>query len=272
MGITGGRDSQRLGSEEGTVRFNGVRGVPSAGDLSSPSLSRASSRHKSVSGFGRHSSMSPRRQSAAVSSEVVAFGDVQIHAELMRGVRSLGLGEPSPLQQRALPTLLSCRDAVVQAPPGRDRDATVAIALLQRIDWAQDACQGLVLCPTREAAWGLNAMISDIGKRLGGGDFCHRYVAGASFQRGVVVAVGTPECVSAAVQLGSPRRRLRLQRLRVCVLDSLDVMLEQGLNGPLHRLAERMPPSTQFAAFSETAPTAVRPVYPRRQSQLSQGG
>merc|ERR1711975_171378 len=83
---------------------------------------------------------------------VDSFDDLDLQEGLLRGIYSYGFEKPSAVQQRAICPVLDGRDTIGQAQSGTGKTATFVVGALQRIDYRKNACQALVLAPTRELA------------------------------------------------------------------------------------------------------------------------
>ncbi len=57
-----------------------------------------------------------------------------------------------PVQARAIPYLLAGRDMIIQARTGSGKTGAFLLPMLERLDPKLDACQALILVPTRELA------------------------------------------------------------------------------------------------------------------------
>src|SRR5512137_1915493 len=57
-----------------------------------------------------------------------------------------------PVQARGIPYLLAGRNMMIQARTGSGKTGAYLLPMLERLDPARDACQALVLVPTRELA------------------------------------------------------------------------------------------------------------------------
>lgn len=81
-----------------------------------------------------------------------SFDDYDLDENLLRGIYSYGFEKPSAIQQRGIKPILDGRDTIGQAQSGTGKTATFVIGILQRIDMRVNACQALILAPTRELA------------------------------------------------------------------------------------------------------------------------
>merc|ERR1711862_252686 len=131
--------------------------------------------------------------------------------------------------------------------------ATFVIGCLQRIDFGLQACQALILAPTRELA----LQIQKVALALG--DYqrvkCHCCIGGTSvrddidkLRDGQHLVVGTPGRVYDMIS----KRNLRVDDLMTFVLDEADEMLSRGFKDQIYDIFKTMPPNIQVCLFSAT--------------------
>ena len=80
------------------------------------------------------------------------FESLGLRPQLVRAVTELGYENPTPIQEGAIPALLSGRDILGQAQTGTGKTAAFALPMLENLDLTASGVQGLVLAPTRELA------------------------------------------------------------------------------------------------------------------------
>jgi ATP-dependent RNA helicase DeaD len=81
----------------------------------------------------------------------MSFEALGIEASLLEGIKSLGFTSPTPIQEKAIPILLSgTKDFVGLAQTGTGKTAAFGLPLLQLVDAEMRHPQALVVCPTRE--------------------------------------------------------------------------------------------------------------------------
>ncbi|MDX1418841.1 MAG: DEAD/DEAH box helicase [Rubricoccaceae bacterium] len=186
-------------------------------------------------------------------------------APLRDGVEAMGWPSLMPVQETAIPYLLDGRDLIVQSRTGSGKTGAFLLPLLERLDSEEPAAQCLVLCPTRELAKQIHGEFERMnggrpkGERLdavavyGGTAYGPQIDA---FKRGAALVIGTPGRVLDHLQRGT----LKLDRLRVLVLDEADEMLSMGFYPDMRKLQRFLPRERQGAMFSATMPYAVQRV------------
>ncbi len=173
----------------------------------------------------------------------------------------MGIDTPTAIQEGSIPLLLAGRDVVGQAQTGSGKTLAFGLPLMERCDGQQKQVQALVLTPTRELAQQVGQVLSALGK--GAGIKVALVYGGRPFgpqesalTGGAQVVVGTPGRVLDHLR----RRTLRLERLRMLVLDEADEMLDQGFAPDVERILAMTPRSRQTALFSATIPPWVQKI------------
>ena len=187
------------------------------------------------------------------------FDELGLDANLVSRVAALGYETPSPIQEKAIPALVSGRDVVGLAQTGTGKTAAFALPMIQKIDTTLDETQALVLAPTRELALQVCEAITSYaeGQTLRvlpvyGGQSYGAQLSG--LKRGAHIVVGTPGRLIDHLDRGS----LDLSHLDMLVLDEADEMLNMGFAEDVERILADTPEYKQVALFSATMPPAIR--------------
>jgi translation initiation factor 4A len=174
---------------------------------------------------------------------------------LLRGIYGYGFEKPSVVQQRAIVPLGKGLDVIAQSQSGTGKTGAFSIGLLQRIDCQSSKIQALILEPTRDLANQSFRVISTIGEPMGVA--AHVIIGGTSvredlnaLRKGVNVVVGTPGRLLDHISRGS----LRLDELKVLILDEADEMLSAGFLDAMRDILNEIPPTCQIGLFSATMP------------------
>ena len=193
----------------------------------------------------------------------VTFSSLGLGEPLLRALAEVGYEAPTPIQAAALPALLAGRDLIGQAQTGTGKTAAFGLPLLQRIDPSVRQVQALVLTPTRELAIQVAEALHTYGRYLPSLVILPVYGGQAiegqqrRLERGTHVVVGTPGRVMDHLRRGT----LRLDGLRLAVLDEADEMLRMGFLEDVEWILAQAPPpdaGRQTALFSATLPPEVR--------------
>jgi len=176
----------------------------------------------------------------------------------------MSIDTPTAIQEQAIPLLLAGRDVIGQAYTGSGKTLAFGLPLMERCDASQRQVQALVLTPTRELARQVGGVLAELA--TGAGLNVALIYGGRAFgpqetmlNKGAQIVVGTPGRV--LDHLG--RRTLRLEQVRMLVLDEADEMLDMGFAPDVERILAMTPRSRQTALFSATTPPWVHTIAAR---------
>jgi ATP-dependent RNA helicase DeaD len=191
----------------------------------------------------------------------VSFSSLGLPRELSDVVTALGYEEPTPVQRETIPLLLDGRDLLGQAATGTGKTAAFALPMLHRINEDRPnprQTAGLVLVPTRELAMQVAEAVHKYAKGVRltvlpvyGGAPMHTQIR--ELERGAQVVIATPGRALDHIRRGT----LKLDALRVLILDEADEMLDMGFAEDLDAILKATPASRQTALFSATMPARI---------------
>ncbi|MGN0204648.1 MAG: DEAD/DEAH box helicase [Coprococcus sp.] len=191
--------------------------------------------------------------------EPVRFEDLGIDERILRAVTEMGFEEATPIQARAIPEVMTGQDIIGQAQTGTGKTASFGIPMLQLMDPKDKHVQAIVLCPTRELAIQSAEEIRKLAKFLhgikvlpiyGGQDIVKQI---RSLKGGVQVLIGTPGRVMDHMR----RHTIKLDNLKMVVLDEADEMLNMGFREDIETILSQTPDERQTLLFSATMPQPI---------------
>jgi ATP-dependent RNA helicase DbpA len=188
------------------------------------------------------------------------FTDLPLNPALLSALDGLGYAVMTPIQAKSLPPMLEGRDVTGQARTGSGKTAAYGLALLSRIDVTLQKTQALVLCPTRELADQIAKEIRRLARGLpnvkltvlSGGITQRPQLASLEHDPHIVVGM------AGRVQEHLEQSTLKLDDLRVLVLDEADRMLGEDFEQASRAIVAQAPASRQTLFFSATFPDHVR--------------
>jgi ATP-dependent RNA helicase DeaD len=187
------------------------------------------------------------------------FGDLEVHPDVARAIDELGFMAPTPVQAQAIPILRAGKDLLAQAQTGTGKTAAFAIPIIEKVDPQQKRPQALIVVPTRELCVQVTREFGAIGKYrhahevaiYGGVPYGPQERALA---RGAQIVVGTPGRLLDHIERGS----LKLDGIRVVILDEADRLLDMGFAPDVRKLLRQVPKQRQTALFSATLTIEIR--------------
>ena len=194
-----------------------------------------------------------------------AFSSLNLHADLLKNISSLGYETMTPIQAQSLPPILAGKDVIAQGKTGSGKTAAFGLGLLQKLEAKNFRVQSLVLCPTRELADQVAKEIRKLARTIqnikvltlcGGMPFGPQT---GSLESGVHIVVGTPGRIEEHLR----KATLKLDSLNILVLDEADRMLEMGFQPALDTIIEHTPKQRQTLLFSATFPAQIKSIAER---------
>lgn len=91
---------------------------------------------------------------------------MDIHADIIRGIYSVGFEKPSTIQRKAIPPILDGRDLIAQSEAGSGKTAAYVIGMLGRINPKSNKIQAIVVTPVRELALAVCKFINFVGEHI----------------------------------------------------------------------------------------------------------
>jgi ATP-dependent RNA helicase DeaD len=186
------------------------------------------------------------------------FGGFALRPEILSALETMGYTEPTQVQLQAIPLALAGKDLIVQSRTGTGKTAAFGIRIAQAVDRESPAVQALVLTPARELTLQVSKEVSRIG--AGRALRCVAVYGGRPIEnqieelrQGAQTVVGTPGRILDHLRRGT----LRLDALRILVLDEADLMLDMGFEKEMLQILDHLPPQRQTLLFSATIPRAI---------------
>ncbi len=191
---------------------------------------------------------------------MTTFTDLGLSDSLTNALTELGFEEPTPIQNEAIPALLTGADVLGRAATGTGKTAAFSLPLLERYVLNHEAAEPLVLVltPTRELCLQVSESFHSYGRQAhvvvtpiyGGQDYSRQIRA---LKRGTHVVVATPGRALDHIRRGT----LDLSAIQAIVLDEADEMLDLGFADELDAIFEALPEHVQTALFSATLPPRI---------------
>ena len=191
--------------------------------------------------------------------DAVRFDELNINDKILKAVKEMGFEAASPIQGAAIPVVLEGRDIVGQAQTGTGKTAAFGIPLLEKMDTKVKRPQAMILCPTRELAIQVADEIRKLAKFMHGAKVLPIYGGQnitnqiRSLKTGANIIVGTPGRIMDHMR----RHTLKLEDLKMVVLDEADEMLNMGFREDIESILKEVPEERQTLLFSATMPKAI---------------
>ncbi len=191
------------------------------------------------------------------------FSDFNFESSLQEGLDSMGFQTPTPIQEQAIPIILSNKDLIGCAQTGTGKTAAFLLPILNQLTLhPTDKTDTLIIVPTRELALQIDQALQGFSyftsvsslAIYGGSD-------GSAFERerkalthGANVIIATPGRLMAHLNMGY----VKLDSLKHLILDEADRMLDMGFVDDIVKITTYIPKNRQTLLFSATMPPKIR--------------
>lgn len=188
-----------------------------------------------------------------------SFRDFKLNKQLFNALDDLGITEPTPIQEKAIPLALAGHDLLGIAQTGTGKTAAFVLPLLMKIKYAQEpGPRAIIFTPTRELAIQVHKMAVDLAIytdlriiSVYGGTGMKNQIE--QLEGGVDILVGTPGRFL-DLYLGG---HITTKPIKSLILDEADRMMDMGFMPQIRKILEVIPVKRQNLLFSATMPEKV---------------
>ncbi len=197
---------------------------------------------------------------------MATFKDLNIAPDILAILEQLGFTQPTEIQEKAIPLLLSSKeiDFHGQAQTGTGKTFAFGIPLLQKVDKELKAPQGLVIAPTRELAVQIYESLAKISQKTGvkiaviyGGVSMQDQIR--ELKKGAQIIIGTPGRLNDHLR----KKTLSPASINTLVLDEADIMLDMGFKDEIEEIIKFLPKNRQIWLFSATVKSGIADIMKR---------
>lgn len=187
------------------------------------------------------------------------FSELGLTGAQLSACESLGYNNPTPIQAKAIPTILNGQDLIGCAETGTGKTAAFLLPIIERLsERSRPGVRVLVLAPTRELALQiqrnyveLNRIKSNRSVIVIGGANMRSQVS--DLRRGATVVIATPGRLLDLMERGV----INLSTVETLVLDEADRMLDMGFLPDIRRVLAKLPAKRQTLLFSATMSSSI---------------
>lgn len=186
--------------------------------------------------------------------ENLKFEEFNLRESVKKALADAGYVTSTQIQTKAIPSILEGRDVIGQSQTGTGKTASFSLPIIEKVDIESKKTQALILCPTRELAVQVAEEIRKFTKyteglktlAIYGGQSIDRQILG--LKKGVQIVIGTPGRVMDHIK----RKTLKLDNVKMVVLDEADEMLSMGFEEDIESILKYVPEDRQTVLFSAT--------------------
>jgi ATP-dependent RNA helicase RhlE len=181
-----------------------------------------------------------------------SFAELGVAEPIIATLARRSINTPFSIQELVLPDALSGLDVLAKSPTGSGKTIAFAVPIAQRLESRDARPSALVLVPTRELATQVAEEFTDIARARG--------LEVAAVYGGTSVAAQARAAKSAHILVATPgrledlarRRLVKLDGIRILILDEADRMLDMGFQPQVDAIVRRLPRNRQTMFFSAT--------------------
>jgi len=189
----------------------------------------------------------------------MSFQNLGLAESVVHALQRLRYVEPTPIQEQAIPVVLSGKDMIASAQTGTGKTAAFTLPIISRLGRHAPVTRCLILEPTRELAAQVKEALNDFTAftnittcLLHGGVKYERQNQELAARPDIVIA--TPGRLLDHLS----NRALSLSKTDILVLDEADRMLDMGFMPDVRRIIEQCPKQRQTMLFSATIPPQLQ--------------
>ena len=204
----------------------------------------------------------------------ITFQDLGLSDAMLKALEKKGYGWPTTIQAEAIPHFMQWKDVIAKAPTGTGKTFAFGIPMIEHIDGASDALQGLILAPTRELAIQIGDELRSLLTYFEGIRVAVLY-GGAGIGGQIKALEKKPQIVVATpgrLMDHYNRHTVRLDKIQTVVLDEADRMLDMGFFKDVTRILDKIKNKKNMGLFSATISQEVMTVswmYQRDEGEIT---
>ena len=187
------------------------------------------------------------------------FKQLGISNDLVNTLNQMGIKNPTPIQEEAIPLIINKKDIIAQSQTGTGKTFAFLLPMFENINPKDNSIQGLIITPTRELA----IQISEAAQKLnetknlnilaayGGKDIKSQL---NKLKRNIHLVIATPGRLLDHLD----RDSINLSKLKTLVIDEADQMLLMGFKNEMEAIIKETNKKRQTLCFSATMDSDVK--------------
>ncbi|MGD6804223.1 DEAD/DEAH box helicase [Rossellomorea vietnamensis] len=188
------------------------------------------------------------------------FKSLGISEEIISRLQKNNVTTPTPIQEKAIPSVMEHKDVIAQAQTGTGKTLAFILPVIEKFDFDNQSIQALIVTPTRELALQITEEVRKLIRHIegisvlpvyGGQDVDKQL---SKLRKNVGIVVGTPGRILDHIGRGT----IDLSKIDTLVLDEADQMLHIGFLKEVEMIIKETPATRQTLLFSATIPDEIK--------------
>lgn len=191
---------------------------------------------------------------SSTETPITDFTQMDLSREILKAIDKMGFSEPSAVQARTIPLMMSGADINAIAPTGTGKTCAFGIPMLEYVQLKDSRIQEVVLAPTRELALQIGDELTRLASFIQGVRIAVIY-GGQSISKQITALKRRPQIIIATpgrLLDHMQRGNISLNAVHTMVLDEADEMLSMGFVKDVTKIIEAAPVDRQLVMFSAT--------------------
>lgn len=193
----------------------------------------------------------------------MTFKELGLEESLLEGLDYMGFENATPIQEQAIPVILSNKDFLGCAQTGTGKTAAFILPILNKLAQKNSGhINTLVIAPTRELVLQIEQQVQAFSYFVdatsyavyGGGDGQDFTEQKRALEMGADIIVATPGKLISHINMGY----VKFEHLQHLILDEADRMLDMGFHDDIMKIVKKLPKTRQTILFSATMPSKIR--------------
>ena len=195
--------------------------------------------------------------------KMMKFTTFNLNEHVLEAISYMGFNEATPVQEKAIPEIMSGNDLIACAQTGTGKTAAFVLPVIDTLSRGKDTLLStLIIVPTRELAIQIDKEIqgfsyfTDIGSCpvYGGGDGQDFDTERNALKGNTNIIVATPGKLISHLKMGY----VQFDDIQYLILDEADKMLDMGFYEDIMKIISYIPKNRQTLMFSATMPPKIR--------------
>jgi len=191
------------------------------------------------------------------------FTELNLEPQLAEGLQYMGFEKLTPIQEQAIPIILSSKDLIACAQTGTGKTAAFLLPIINKLtSQPSDHTDTLIIVPTRELAIQIDEALQGFAyftpvsslAIFGGSDGIAFEQEKRALTQGANIIIATPGRLISHLNMGY----VKMNNLKHLILDEADRMLDMGFSDDLNKIIKHLPQKRQTLMFSATMPPKIR--------------